>query len=138
MPPPRDDFRMVADCSRLAALVLLLPAAYGFSAGAVGSARCSAPRRTAPIFLDAFADEVCSLEGVACAYDPDEIDARFEKQPLAVAGRVAEVLGAYGLEMSREAAGSRARDIREERGWSPVQAQETTEREAANLRLVRS
>ena len=87
---------MVADCSRLAALVLLLPSVNGFSAGAVGSARCSVPQRTAPIFLDAFADEVCSLEGVACAYDPDEIDARFEKQPLAVAGRVAEVLGAYG------------------------------------------
>ena len=52
--------------------------------------------------------------------------------------QLSEVLGAYGLEMSREAAGSRARDIREERGWSPVQAQETTEREAANLRLVRS
>lgn len=47
-----------------------------------------------------------------------------------------EVLGAYGLEMSREAAAGRAQQIRDERGWSAAEAPETSDREAANLRLV--
>ena len=58
----------------------------------------------------------------------DTIERNFEE--------LQEVLGAYGLEMSREAAAGRARQIREERGWSPADAPETSDREAANLRLV--
>jgi len=39
----------------------------------------------------------CDLDepAVLCAYDPEEIDARFEEEPLAVAGRVADVLLAF-------------------------------------------
>ena len=42
----------------------------------------------------AVADEVCILDDVTCSYSPEDIDTRFADEPLAVAGRVAEVAAA--------------------------------------------
>lgn len=58
----------------------------------VGSTPRFAPVRAATATI---ADELCTLDDIVCTYDPDEIDERFANDPLAVAGRVAEVTAAF-------------------------------------------
>jgi hypothetical protein len=60
---------------------------------AVSTARPFSQRH--PRIIAVVAEELCDLEGVACAYDPEEIDRRFADEPLAVAARLADVMAAF-------------------------------------------
>jgi predicted acylesterase/phospholipase RssA len=63
----------------------------------------------------------------------------FESVHEAVGGQfeeLAEVMGRYGLELSREAAGRRAGQTREEHGWVPPEPVQAESSDSQNLRLV--
>ena len=65
------------------------------SAPCIRSAPYASVRPRADLHARAAVDEVCDLEQVTCSYDPEEIDARFADEPLAVAARIADVSLAF-------------------------------------------
>ena len=54
-------------------------------------------------------DPVCDLDTVTCTYDPDEIDARFKNEPLAVAARIADVALSFAKVKSADDGGATLR-----------------------------